>query len=173
MIAVGSMWCIFDNNWSSHGWARIGCTYLWRSILLDVQILVAEMEMPAIVDSRMWVTYFSVESKPFSFSYIYTDANSVGNIAGLASIDWGCAIQIMAAASIGSGMQFQPTTAQTLYVACRSYSSSLAKNNIWFLVGCTAHCSCAMELFAAWILLLLHDSKNPTLFWTYCECIYS
>ena len=41
-----------------------------------------------------------------------TDANTIGLIAGVASVDWGLAIQIMAAASIGSDMTFTPSTAQ-------------------------------------------------------------
>jgi hypothetical protein len=36
-------------------------------------------------------------------------------LAGVASVDWACAVQIMAAASIGSGLKFAPTTQQTLY----------------------------------------------------------
>ena len=47
---------------------------------------------------------------------ILIDSNTMGNISGIASIEWGCAIQLMAAVSIGSGMTFRPTTAQTLYV---------------------------------------------------------
>ena len=38
----------------------------------------------------------------------------MGNIASVASVDWGCAVQIMAAASIGSDLQYTATTAQTL-----------------------------------------------------------
>lgn len=41
------------------------------------------------------------------------DANTLGLIAGVASVDWGLAIQIGAAASIGSDMMFTPSTAQT------------------------------------------------------------
>lgn len=44
------------------------------------------------------------------------DANTVGTVGAVASIDWGCAVQIMAAASIGSGQTFTATSAQTLYV---------------------------------------------------------
>lgn len=44
------------------------------------------------------------------------DANTLGLIAGVASVDWGCAVQVMAAASIGSDMTFAPTTQQTLCV---------------------------------------------------------
>lgn len=43
----------------------------------------------------------------------------MGNIAGVASIIWGCAVQLMAAVSIGSGMTFVPTTAQLVYAAPR------------------------------------------------------
>jgi hypothetical protein len=42
-------------------------------------------------------------------------------IAGLASIDWGCAVQVMAAASIGSNGAFEPTSAQLLWVNRSSY----------------------------------------------------
>ncbi|KAG2355097.1 amino acid/polyamine transporter I [Suillus spraguei] len=47
------------------------------------------------------------------------DSNTIGSIASVASIDWGCAVQIMAAVSIGSGQTFIPTSAQTfgVYVA--------------------------------------------------------
>ena len=38
------------------------------------------------------------------------DANTLGSIACIASIDWGCAIQVMAAASIGSGGTYVATT---------------------------------------------------------------
>lgn len=38
------------------------------------------------------------------------DANTLGSIACIASIDWGCAVQVMAAASIGSGGAYVATT---------------------------------------------------------------
>ena len=44
------------------------------------------------------------------------DSNTIGIIAGVASVDWGCAVQIMAAASIGSNLSFSATMPQTLYV---------------------------------------------------------
>ncbi|KNZ79759.1 hypothetical protein J132_08762 [Termitomyces sp. J132] len=43
-------------------------------------------------------------------------AYAVGSISAFSSIDWGCAVQIMAAATIGSGGTFQPTSAQTYAV---------------------------------------------------------
>lgn len=44
-----------------------------------------------------------------------SDSNTIGSIASIASIDWGCAVQVMAAASIGSDLDFEATSAQTLY----------------------------------------------------------
>jgi amino acid transporter len=38
------------------------------------------------------------------------DANTLGSIACIASIDWGCAVQVTAAATIGSGGNFVATT---------------------------------------------------------------
>ena len=47
---------------------------------------------------------------------MHQDSNTIGLIGAVASVDWGLAIQIMAAASIGSDMKFVPTTGQTLSV---------------------------------------------------------
>ncbi|KAF8892330.1 hypothetical protein CPB84DRAFT_1783722, partial [Gymnopilus junonius] len=45
-------------------------------------------------------------------------ANTVGDVASVASVDWGCAEQVMAATSFGSGLGFEATTAQTFGVYC-------------------------------------------------------
>ncbi|GJE87259.1 APC amino acid permease [Phanerochaete sordida] len=45
-------------------------------------------------------------------SWLVGYCNTMGNIAGVASIIWGCAVQLMAAVSIGSGMTFVPTNGQ-------------------------------------------------------------
>ncbi|OAX32315.1 amino acid transporter [Rhizopogon vinicolor AM-OR11-026] len=52
-------------------------------------------------------------------AWIVGYANTIGSIASVASIDWGCAVQVMAAVSIGSGQTFTATSAQTfgVYVA--------------------------------------------------------
>ncbi|KAG6914602.1 hypothetical protein DXG01_016378 [Tephrocybe rancida] len=47
------------------------------------------------------------------------NANTIGAISAISSIDWGCAVQIMAAAGIGSGGEFEATSAQTLYAGSR------------------------------------------------------
>ncbi|KIM68947.1 hypothetical protein SCLCIDRAFT_1209167 [Scleroderma citrinum Foug A] len=46
-------------------------------------------------------------------SWIVGYANTIGYIGGVASVDWGCAVQITAAASIGSGQTYVATNAQT------------------------------------------------------------
>ena len=40
------------------------------------------------------------------------DSNTMGNIAGAASVQWGCAVQLMAAVSIGRGLTFTATSGQ-------------------------------------------------------------
>ncbi|KAH7882169.1 amino acid/polyamine transporter I [Phlebopus sp. FC_14] len=52
-------------------------------------------------------------------AWIVGYANTIGTISSVASIDWGCAVQIAAAASIGSGQTFVATEAQIfgIYVA--------------------------------------------------------
>ncbi|KAH8115111.1 amino acid transporter [Phellopilus nigrolimitatus] len=51
-------------------------------------------------------------------AWIVGYANTVGTISAVASINWGCAVQIMAAASIGSNENFEATSAQTYGVFC-------------------------------------------------------
>jgi hypothetical protein len=49
---------------------------------------------------------------PQSQSIVRIDVNTAAYIAGMASVDWGVATQIMAAANIGSDGKFIATTAQ-------------------------------------------------------------
>ncbi|KAG6908706.1 hypothetical protein DXG01_003639 [Tephrocybe rancida] len=58
-------------------------------------------------------------SSRVTLNHLITDANTIGSITGVASIDWGCAVQVMAAVNIGSGGAFEATSAQTfgVYVA--------------------------------------------------------
>ncbi|PCH37296.1 hypothetical protein WOLCODRAFT_92321 [Wolfiporia cocos MD-104 SS10] len=46
--------------------------------------------------------------------YYHAHLNTIGLIAGIASIDWGCVVQLMAAVSIRSNQNFSATTGQTL-----------------------------------------------------------
>ena len=46
---------------------------------------------------------------------LFKDTNTIGSISAVASIDWGCAVQIMAAVTIASDDEaFEPTHAQLL-----------------------------------------------------------
>ena len=56
----------------------------------------------------------------------YPDANTIGTTAGVASIDWGAAVQVMAAVSIGLDGTYTPTRAQLLYVI---FANSQQENN--------------------------------------------
>jgi hypothetical protein len=56
------------------------------------------------------------EKKYKSSYYCLVDANTVGNIASVASVDWSASVQIMAAASIGTNGSFIATKPQTLLV---------------------------------------------------------
>jgi len=59
-----------------------------------------------------WTYSFSSPRWRNLLCWIVGYANTIGMVAGLASIDWGCAVQVMAAATIGSDGTFQPTSAQ-------------------------------------------------------------
>jgi len=43
------------------------------------------------------------------------DANTIGSVAAVASIDWGCAVQIGAAVSIGSDGSHSSSNGELLY----------------------------------------------------------
>jgi hypothetical protein len=139
---VGRSQPICFMRWNVDGRIGICCTYVWRRMHTLSQ-------MPASILRCLRQLYFWTYS--FSsprwrnllcwlvgceLSRCYrrhlpstihgADANTIGSVASVASIDWGCAIQIMAAASIGSNETFEATSAQTLYVplsTCESKST--------------------------------------------------
>jgi hypothetical protein len=62
-----------------------------------------------MLDCRLWVYFLPIETSlddPL-------DANTIGSIASVASIDWAAAIQVMAAVNIGSDGTFEATAGQT------------------------------------------------------------
>lgn len=77
-------------------------------------------------------------SLAFVSTWLPSDSNTVGNIASVASVDWGLAVHIMAAASIGSNHSFTPTTAQTLYVI--HTFSSVQLLCCWPILKCSLCC---------------------------------
>ncbi|KAJ3557762.1 hypothetical protein NM688_g1293 [Phlebia brevispora] len=48
----------------------------------------------------------------YLLSWIVGYSNTMGLVAAMAATEWGCAVQLMAAVSIGSNMAFTPTTVQ-------------------------------------------------------------
>ncbi|KAL5524934.1 hypothetical protein ACEPAF_8803 [Sanghuangporus sanghuang] len=69
-------------------------------------------------------------------AWIVGYANTVGTVSAVASINWGCAVQVMAAASIGTNESFEPTDAQTFAVYCL------------IMVLCTIICCLATNVLA-------------------------
>ncbi|KAF9648139.1 hypothetical protein BDM02DRAFT_3129310 [Thelephora ganbajun] len=63
-----------------------------------------------------WAVSYHASSKDAILFDGLSDANTIGSIATIASIDWGCAVQIAAAAAIGSGGKYSVTSAETLRV---------------------------------------------------------
>ncbi|KAK1215359.1 hypothetical protein PQX77_022043 [Marasmius sp. AFHP31] len=72
----------------------IALTNSAQAVLLDVCPVVTEVEKPSMLDN----------------------ANTIGSIAAVASIDWGCATQITAAVNIGTNGTFEATNAVQLLV---------------------------------------------------------
>jgi len=75
------------------------------------------------------------------------DANTIGSIAALASIDWGAAVQIMAAITIGTNGDFEVTRARLLQVVVLSFHLLSADQHP--LAGFMLPSSLAMLLYVA------------------------
>ncbi|KAF8875726.1 APC amino acid permease [Gymnopilus junonius] len=89
--------------------------------ILLVGISMAELASAAPTSGGLYFWTYSLASPKWRSVLCWTVgySNTIGSIASVASIDWGCAIQIMAAVTIGSGGSFSPTSAQLfgLYAA--------------------------------------------------------
>ncbi|EIW55875.1 APC amino acid permease [Trametes versicolor FP-101664 SS1] len=118
------------------GWAL--CSFF----LMFVGLALAELGSSAPTSGGLyyWTWCFATPKWRKVLSWVVGYSNSMGLIAGLASIDWGCAVQLMAAVSIGTNESFIPTTGQTfaVYVAlliCHGVVASLATSVIARLQG--------------------------------------
>ena len=81
------------------------------ALFLDLFLGFSTMEKRFVLARRMYgIRVFRCKCPDF---YLL-DSNTIGSIAGVASIDWGCAVQVMAAVTIGSGGSFRATPAQLL-----------------------------------------------------------
>ncbi|KAI0077673.1 APC amino acid permease [Panus rudis PR-1116 ss-1] len=83
--------------------------------ILFVGMSMAELASAAPTSGGLYFWAHSLSSPRWRnlLAWIVGYTNTIGSISAIASIDWGCAVQIMAAASIGSNETFTPTNAQT------------------------------------------------------------
>ncbi|KIM81914.1 hypothetical protein PILCRDRAFT_820783 [Piloderma croceum F 1598] len=99
---------------------------VWGWAVASIFILFVGMSMAELGSAAptsgglyFWTHSFSSPRCRNLLSWIVGYTNTIGSVSGVASIDWGCAVQVMAAASIGSGQTFVPTNAQIFGVyAC-------------------------------------------------------
>ncbi|KAI6152263.1 amino acid/polyamine transporter I [Pisolithus tinctorius] len=89
--------------------------------ILCIALSIAELASaaPTAGGIYFWTHTFASPRWRNLLCWIVGHANTIGYIAVLASVDWSCAIQITAAASIGSGQTYIATNAQIygIYVA--------------------------------------------------------
>ncbi|KAI1790578.1 APC amino acid permease [Ganoderma leucocontextum] len=98
---------------------------VWGWVVASTFILFVGMSMAELASAAptsgglyFWTHSFSSPRWRNLLAWIVGYANTIGSISAIASIDWGCAVQIMAAASIGSGQTYSATRAQTFGVYC-------------------------------------------------------
>ncbi|KAK0228875.1 APC amino acid permease [Armillaria fumosa] len=65
-----------------------------------------------------WTFMFSSEKWRCFLCWIVGYSNTISNVASVASVNWACAIEIMAAVSIGSDLSFQATIPETFALYC-------------------------------------------------------
>ncbi|PPQ75687.1 hypothetical protein CVT26_001521, partial [Gymnopilus dilepis] len=101
---------------SSIVWGWTVCAFFLTAIALAI----AELGSSAPTSGGLYYWTFKFSSPRWRrlLCWIVGYSNTTGNIAAVASVDWGCAVQITAAASIGSGLTFEATTAQAYGVYC-------------------------------------------------------
>ncbi|PBK78520.1 APC amino acid permease [Armillaria solidipes] len=91
-----------------------------------------------------WTFMFSSKKWRCFLCWVVGYSNTISTVASVASTDWGCALQIMAAVSIGSDLTFEATIPQTfgLYCAlllchaliCSTNPKYMARFQIFFLI---------------------------------------
>ncbi|KAL1938951.1 hypothetical protein VTO73DRAFT_11104 [Trametes versicolor] len=99
---------------------------VWGWLVASIFILFVGMSMAELASAAptsgglyFWTHSLSSPRWRNLLAWVVGYANTIGSIASVASIDWGCAVQITAAASIGTGQTYSATNAQTfgVYVA--------------------------------------------------------
>ncbi|KAL1751502.1 amino acid permease-domain-containing protein [Schizophyllum commune] len=110
-IAAVLLYSIPYGGLASMIWGWFTCSIF----LIIVGLAMAELgsSAPTAGGLYYWTFKFSSPATRKLMSWLVGYVNTAAYIAGVASVDWGCATQIMAAATIGSDMTFEPTNAQT------------------------------------------------------------
>ncbi|KAI0075968.1 APC amino acid permease [Panus rudis PR-1116 ss-1] len=110
--------------------------------LIFIAMALAELGSAAPTSGGLyfWTYRYAAPRWKTLLSWVCGYSNTIGNIAAVASVDWGCAVQLMAAVSIGSDMTFAPSTQQIfgVYAAlliCHACIASLATAVIARLQG--------------------------------------
>ncbi|KAJ7163567.1 amino acid/polyamine transporter I [Mycena crocata] len=101
----------------------IGMVWGWFTcccFLVFVALAMAELGSAAPTAGGLYYWTFTFSSPKYRklLSWLIGYVNTTAYIAGMASVDWGIATQIMAAANIGSDGQFVATNAQVYGVYC-------------------------------------------------------
>jgi len=83
-----------------------------------ISIALAELGSAAPTSGGLyyWTYRYSSPKWRNLLCWITGYANTMGQVSGLTGVTWGGALQVMACASIGSGLKFTPTTGQTFGV---------------------------------------------------------
>lgn len=101
----------------------VGMVWGWFTccvFLIFVAMAMAELGSAAPTAGGLYYWTFKFSSPRFRrlLSWLVGYVNTSAYIAGLASVDWGCATQLVAAINIGSGGSFKATNAQTFGIYC-------------------------------------------------------
>ncbi|KAG6844511.1 hypothetical protein H0H87_006336 [Tephrocybe sp. NHM501043] len=85
---------------------------------LAIGLSMGELASAAPTSGGLYFWTYSLSSPRWRglLCWIVGYANTIGSITSVSSINWGCAVQIMAAVRIGSGGDFVATSAQTFGV---------------------------------------------------------
>ncbi|KZO96991.1 APC amino acid permease [Calocera viscosa TUFC12733] len=95
-------------------WSWAICSFF----IMAIAMALAELGSGAPTAGGLYYWTYSFSSPRWRnlLSWIVGYTNSIANIAGMASADWGCAVMITAAASIGTGGSFSATLPQTFAI---------------------------------------------------------
>ncbi|KXN82731.1 hypothetical protein AN958_02223 [Leucoagaricus sp. SymC.cos] len=101
----------------------VGMVWGWFTccvFLIFVAMAMAELGSAAPTAGGLYYWTFKFSSKRYRklLSWLIGYINTSAYIAGMASVDWGCATQLLAAVNIGTGGKFEATNAQTYGVYC-------------------------------------------------------